>query len=326
MKRFIRYVIVITIFGAIIAAPTFAANITLKAGTFLPTQDPVFYPPVKSHIDAINEQGAAVGLKAKMVAAGRAMPPYEMGNALKTGVLDIVYLAGGYYKKLLAWSDFDKLSTITAAEWRKRGVYEFLQPYWSKHINAVYLGRIHDKISFHIFLTKKPIYTADLTGLTLRGSPMYRAMVNKLGGSVKNIGFGDTYTALERGVVDGYMWPQWGIDAGGWHKLTKYRLDPGVYAATASVIVNLDTWKKMTKAQQDVLSKTMIENEAEWVRDYPKNEARYNDFYKKSGIEIIKLPSQEASKLQNTALEEGWKEIKASAPDVEPQLRKLISK
>jgi len=331
MKKYHFYrvtlaLVMITSLSLFCSSSIFASDIKLKAGTFLMTQDPVFYPPIKSHLTAINAQGKAVGLSVKMVAAGRAMPVLEIANALKTGVLDIVYLAGGYFKKVIPWPDLDKLSTIDAIEWRKRGVYKFVEPYWNKHVNAHYLGRIHDKITFHLFMCKRPIDKADLTGITLRGQATFRAMVNKLGGSVKNISFGDTYTALERGVVDGYMWPQWGIDAGGWHKLTKYRIDPGVYSASAPVMVNLDTWKKMSKAQQDVLTKTMIENEEEWIRDYPNKVEHYAKFYKDSGIEIIKLSSEEASKLQSAALEEGWKELQAVAPDVAPRLRELITK
>ncbi len=40
---------------------------------------------------------------------------------------------------------------------------------------------------------------------------------------------GEVYTALERGVVDGYGWPITGIFDLGWHEKTKYRVDPGFY-------------------------------------------------------------------------------------------------
>ena len=37
------------------------------------------------------------------------------------------------------------------------------------------------------------------------------------------------YTALERGVVDGYGWPVTGIFDLGWEKVTKFRMEPPFY-------------------------------------------------------------------------------------------------
>ena len=61
---------------------------------------------------------------------------------------------------------------------------------------------------------------------------------------------GEVYTALERGVVDGYGWPITGIFDLGWQEKTKYRVDPGFYTAEVSVLVNKTTWDKLTEAQK----------------------------------------------------------------------------
>ena len=46
---------------------------------------------------------------------------------------------------------------------------------------------------------------------------------------------GEVYTALERGVVDGYGWPIGGIFDLNWHERTKFRVDPGFYDAEVSL-------------------------------------------------------------------------------------------
>ena len=51
-----------------------------------------------------------------------------------------------------------------------------------------------------------------------------------LGANVVTTPPGEVYTALERGVVDGYGWPILGIFDLGWQEKTKYRVDPGFYA------------------------------------------------------------------------------------------------
>ena len=81
---------------------------------------------------------------------------------------------------------------------------------------------------FHLYLTK-PITKPDLTGFKIRITPVYRDFFTALGATVVQTAPGEVYTALERGVVDGYGWPIGGIFDFGWHEKTKYRVDPGFY-------------------------------------------------------------------------------------------------
>ena len=79
-----------------------------------------------------------------------------------------------------------------------------------------------------VYLTK-PIAKPDLTGLKIRITPVYRDFFTALGATVVQTAPGEVYTALERGVVDGYGWPTAGIFDLGWHEKTKFRVDPGFY-------------------------------------------------------------------------------------------------
>ncbi len=106
---------------------------------------------------------------------------------------------------------------------------------------------------FHIYLNKKPD-KLDLTGLKIRVTPVYKDIVEALGGTAITTAPGEVYTALERGVVDGYGWPVSGIFDLGWDKVTKFRLEPAFYGVEVNVLVNLDTWKALNDAQRKVLS------------------------------------------------------------------------
>ena len=74
---------------------------------------------------------------------------------------------------------------------------------------------------------------------------------------------GEVYTALERGVVDGYGWPIGGIFDLNWQEKTKYRVDPGFYDAEVSLIMNLDAYKKLhAEAKRQFLDKQVLALEA----------------------------------------------------------------
>ena len=103
---------------------------------------------------------------------------------------------------------------------------------------------------FHIYLNKK-IDKLDFTGLKIRVTPVYKDIVEALGGTTVTTAPGEVYTALERGVVDGYGWPVTGIFDLGWEKVTKFRMEPAFYSVEVGVLVNLDTWKGLDRRAEE---------------------------------------------------------------------------
>ncbi len=139
------------------------------------------------------------------------------------------------------------------SEQRKNGTWEFINQLHNQKLNAQYLARQFHNVPFHIYLNKKPD-KLDFTGLKIRVTPVYKDIVEALGGTAITTAPGEVYTALERGVVDGYGWPVNGIFDLGWDKVTKFRLEPAFYSVEVNVLVNLDTWKALSDAQRKVLS------------------------------------------------------------------------
>ncbi len=76
----------------------------------------------------------------------------------------------------------------------------------NQKLNSHYLARQFHNVPFHIYLNKK-IDKPDFTGLKIRVTPVYRDIVQALGGTPITTPPGEVYTALERGVADGYGWP-----------------------------------------------------------------------------------------------------------------------
>jgi len=305
--------------------PVSAQQVQLKAGTFLPQVDNFWYPPIQKFLDTVNEKGKAHGLSINMVAAGgKGMSPFEMGNAVQSGVLDVIHLAGTFYNKIVPLSDAQKLSTISTAEERKNGTYAFLEPIYNQRMNAHYLGRWGEGVPFHIYINKK-IEAADLKGIKIRGTSVYQAFLEKLGGTLVLTPPAEAYTMVERGVVDGLGWPLWGIEAWGWHKVLKYRIEPGFYSSDISVLVNLDRWKKLSKPQQDVLTQAMIQMETDFPVLREKNNEAARKVQADAGMQVIKLPDAEAAKWVKTAIDAGWEDLMKKDPVNTPKIRELTT-
>jgi TRAP-type C4-dicarboxylate transport system substrate-binding protein len=132
--------------------------------------------------------------------------------------------------------------------------------------------------------------------------------------------------ALERGVVDGYGWPLWDLKGLGVERYTKYRIDPGFYHTTQCFVMNLDKWRSLPKAAQDILLRKAAEFEANFARQAAAQNDRYREEQQKAGIAVVSLAGEAAARYRRAAYDAGWEEATKLDPVNAPQLRKFISK
>jgi TRAP-type C4-dicarboxylate transport system substrate-binding protein len=299
-----------------------AAEVTLK-GVSSFAEGTAFSKNFERFVAKVNAEGKGL-VQINYIGGPKAMPPFEVGNAVRGGVVDIANVTGAFYTNLLPESDALKLSTISAQDQRRNGAWEYINKLWNERMNAQYLARTGDNIPFHLYLNKQ-IDKPDLTGLKLRITPVYRDFFQALGGQVVQTQPGEVYTALERGVVDGYGWPILGIFDLGWHEKTKFRVDPGFYNVEVSVLVNLDTWKKLDEQQKDFLNKQAI-----WLESLnPETASLIADEMQRqsaAGIQVIRFPPEVSAQYLAKAYDVGWASIIAKSPELGAKLRTLLTK
>lgn len=275
-------------------------------------------------IERVNEAGKGV-IRVNYIGGPKAMPPFEVGNALKNGVVDIANVTGAFYTNVMPEADAWKLRQRPMAELRKNGGYDYMAQIYAQKMNAVFLANLVGNNPFHLYLNKK-ITSPDLTGLKLRITPVYRDFFQAMGGTVVQTAPGEVYTALERGVVDGYGWPITGIFDLGWHEKTKYRVDPGFYTAEVSALINKTTWDKLNAQQKAVLQKAAEQGEAEAVAEFDKANAADTERQAKAGIETIKFDTAGAKLYYDKAYEAGWAGVIRQSPEHGPKLKGFFSK
>ena len=297
-----------------------AQEVTIK-GVSAFAEGTNFSKSFEALIDRVNEQGKGVIQIEYLGGGGKVMNPFELGNAIRTGVVDIGNLPGAFYTNLLPEADALKMTTAPMAELRENGSWAYFNDLHEENVNAYFLARQKDRVPFHLYLNKE-IDGMDLSGLKIRVTPIYRSFFESMGATAVRTAPGEVFAALERGVVDGYGWPIQGVFDLGWHEVTKYRVDPGFYNAAVEVLVNLDTWNGLTDAQKDVLSEA-----AAWLEqvggeeDSVLNESeaqRQADF----GIQVITM---DADAYLKQATDSAWATIEETSPEHGPALRELLS-
>ena len=270
-------------------------------------------------IQKLNAEGKG-SLQINFIGGPKAMPPFEVGNAVRTGVVDLAMTTGAFYTNIMPEADALKLTQVPHTELRRNGGHDLINKIWNEKANMQYLGRVIDYTPFHLYLTKK-IDKPDLNGLKLRITPVYREFFQALGATVVQTPPGEVYTALERGVVDGYGWPINGIFDFNWHEKTKFRVDPGFYNAEVSLVMNLDKWKALNAKQRELLTKHVIalENANDSWKKVNEEDIRKQ---KEAGIQTISFGKD----YYDRAYQVGWESAIKASPTYGPQMRKLFSK
>jgi len=304
------------------ATPALSDEVTLRAVSAF-AEKTTYARPFEKFIERVNAEGKGV-IQINYIGGPKAMPPFEVGNALKGGVIDVANSTGAFYTNVMPEADAWKLTQRPMAELRKNGGYDYMAKLYAEKMNAIFFARHTDNNPFHLYLNK-PIAAADLTGLKLRITPVYRDFFQALGATVVQTAPGEVYTALERGVVDGYGWPVTGIFDLGWHEKTKYRVDPGFYSAEVSILINKTAWDKLDDAQRAILRKAGDLAEAEAAALYASENGTDIKRQAEAGIQTIKLDGAVAKTYLEKAYEAGWAGVIRQSPEHGPKLREFFS-
>ena len=277
---------VLLAFLACAALPAAAQETTLSAVVFVP-RNTTFGEIFVRFVEHVNKEGKGL-VQVNLRGGPDAIPTFEQGNAVRTGVVDMVSLPPTFYTNVCPECDAQILAPLQTPQLKKTPFWTVLQKYTTQKVNAHLLSAYGDGVSFHIWTNKPPV-NGQLKGMRLRTTPNYAPLFATLGVSQVQTAPGEVLTALERGVVDGYGWPGIGMFDLGWGPHTKYRLDPGFYNVVVNVLVNEGKWKSLRADQRAALNRAAAWLEQENVRWVAERKSADDKKIKEAGIQIVDL-------------------------------------
>ena len=267
------------------------AETTLRAVSMFP-DSLVYTQSFLTFVGKVNDKGKRI-VQIHYVGGPEALPTGEQAEALRNGVIDMVYGPASFYPGLVPETDALVGSNLTPAEQRQSGGIDLLNEIHQRKMNAYYLAHVDGGLSFHIYLRDQAPTTADggidLTGLKLRAGPFYREFFTALGAVFVNIPAPEVYTALERGTVDGIGWTSIGVMDFSWDKHLKTRIDPGFAQTDLSVLVNLDRWRGLDDAARALLTEAALAYEQESLAAMQALAATEDAELRRRGIKVVTL-------------------------------------
>lgn len=281
------------------------------------------HPAVQKFMDKVNEKGKGVGLSVKYIGGPEVFPPFEGIESLLKGVFDVAYEPPAYFAGVAGEPLAMNCEMYSPWEARARGTFDLLDKFMTRK-GFKYLAWTGYPLRFQTYLIplrEKP----DLTGLVIRGSAQYVAFTEALGGTMVIIPPGEVYTALERKVVQGLMWPNVGIADFGWHEHVKYIWGPSFFSMETIFIINLKTWDGLHQDQKAVLETVALEMEREMAAYWEGALATDLKALLKFGLKEIRFTPAEETKFLKMSYDYSWKYFIKKAPEA-AQLRPLMTK
>ena len=275
-------------------------------------------------MDKVNKKGKAVDLSIKLIGGPEVFKHRDGIEPLRKGVIDAAYTAAVYQASVVPEGRAMMLSQLTPMEERKSGAYDMMDKFNQKKAGIKFLFRLSMQPYFNFYLNV-PLDKVDFKGLKIRSTPAYDAIVKKLGGAIVRTSMSEAYTALDRGMVQGYGYPVKGLIDHKMEEVTKYIWGPSFYCSPTGVFINLAKWNSLSEAQRNVLTAAGKEMEIESGPIFRDLVMEEREQLKKAGVKIYKLSPEKEKKFLEITKEAGWATIAKKAPDA-MAIRPLMSK
>ncbi len=213
------------------------------------------YPATPLVLDKYVEtmKGALKGKFSFRASGPEVVPAPEQFQPVQKGAFDMLFTVQPWHNNVSSASMGIYALDPDPEGWRKNGLFDFLDREYQRHnmkLVAIVPGNMAGNGTFQAVLKDELKPGGDLTGKKLRGIPTYKGFTDQLGATIVTLQGGEVYAALQRGTVDGVLWPVVGAIDFKWYEQAKFMLRPRWGTSYHFLFMNLDRFNKLDAADQ----------------------------------------------------------------------------
>ena len=299
MKRF--FMCAVAIVAIALTVPAFAKTV-LKLGHIAEVSHP--YAQGADHFAKLVTEKSGGDMEVQVFPSSQLGSQKDMTEGLIYGTIDMV-LTGtadlGQFQPKMSLFDLpflfkDRAHAYKALDTVGMELGQELEPRGLKLLGYMENGIRH--LTNNVRPVKAP---ADMAGLKIRvmSNKIYIETIKSLGGSPTPMAFGELYSAMQQGTVDGQENPSAHIYTKRFFEVQKYASLTAHAYAPEPVLISMITWSKLSDAQKAIIQEAAKEAIA-WQRDLStKEDNEYWDKIKATGkievIEVDRKPFMEAT-------------------------------
>jgi TRAP-type C4-dicarboxylate transport system substrate-binding protein len=313
LKKCRLKILAISLFIILNAGSVLAKTIELRfAQPFSPkhTMQTMVFEPWAEKIEKMTEGRVKVTMFSGG-ALGKASDHYSLAEK---GIADIVYALQDYTPgRFPLTTVFELPFMIPSAEKTSVAMWKTFEkfPEFQKEYSKVNVLALFCHPQGHFNTVKKPVREiSDLKGMKFRtASPHVTKALKAFGAVPVTMAVTESYTALERGVVDGTVLPWEGLYVFNQAELLKYSTETDFYTMSMMVVMNKRKYDSLPDDIKKVIDETTgIVMSREAGRVYDTMRPIYKEHCLEKGMQTIQLSLEDTKKLEalTMPLREEW--------------------
>ena len=237
-------------------------------------------------------------LQVKVFAAGEMVKPFEVFDAVSSGVADMYHSAEYYWEKQSPGFNFFAavpfgFTADEMAAWIYFGGGQALWDELSAKFNIKPLLSTNTGVQMGGWFTKEVKGPESYSGLKYRMPGLGGEVLRRLGAVVVTLPGGEIVPALKSGAIDASEWVgPWNDMALGLHKASKYYYYPGFHepGTVLSTGVNKQLWDKLSAADRNLISTVAMAEYTNSLAEFNANNAKsLQELMQDKSIEIRKF-------------------------------------
>lgn len=276
-----------------------------------------------------NVNTAAKGrLRIEFMGGPEVVSPFKNVEPVRDGVYDLALNVPGYFAGLFPDPYGLHVASAPPMELRKAGIFDFLDGVTRRKFNLTLIGACTAS-GRGSYLTNRPFTSlATFKGFRVRSVGVFNPVTEALGNSPVDIPIGETYGALQKGLVDGVVMPiDDSVFQNALDEVCTHVLYPGIrqFTPIGNVWMNAKRFDALPKDMQELLVKETIAIEPKvWEWFGAQTEVAFKKL-KNKGLKFVELSPEEANKLDKIYFDSTWAWYAKRAPDTAAKLRDLIA-
>jgi len=289
-----------------LAGPSISAEVKLKAISGWPKSFPMVAKDFLLFIDEANKRGKG-HFQMKWTGGAELGKPPAQAKGFKAGIYDVMYTAASYLRGMAPEVDAMSSNTIKPWDARKSGGMGVLNKAMSKRLKGIILTQTASSVQFQLYLRKKPTIGSDgvisLKGFKMRSVPIYDGFLKGLGATTMTVHVPEIYEALQRGVVDGFPFPNLWTRKFKWQQFVTHTVHPSFYQIEACIFISNKALGKLSPEGRKIMLKAGEDWERTSAEIWRPKVAAEREIYKKGGAKEIIMTGAAAKKYVDLANE-----------------------
>jgi TRAP-type transport system periplasmic protein len=289
------------------------AKVTLIVSTWVPPTH-LLSQTVSKWCDEVT-QGTAGRVTCNILPKAVASPPATF-DSIRDGLADVSFGVHGYTPGRFVLTQLAEFPFLGDSAVATSVAYERI---YEKHLSNLvdHKGLKVLTVFTHgpggIYNNKHPVRNVeDLQGLKFRvGGGMVNEIGKALGANVTVKSATESYELLSTGVMDGVFFPAESIASFKLEKLLKYRTEfpGGLYNTSFAFVMNEGTWKRIPKADQEIIERLSGEHAAHlFGTAWDAADARGSAVMQEAGVQVLQADKSFVATVRKLTapLEQKW--------------------